>query len=173
MAISSKHFGEDDFTTRYAILPGQSSKPTKRLLRRDDVGICVFPTKYQVDEKNTQSFRSWKMESRTHRDLISLFCHLFDVWTNFLLFRLSCKPFKNTGAIAKPTSMECESCEISPGVEKVDVHAEGEAKNFLEESFRPQSPFLTKPPKKLNSIWNSTGTFHGLAIRKSSKYLKK
>ena len=42
-SICSKHFQPDDFTIRFALLSGQG-KPMIPRLKRDDLGVCVFPT---------------------------------------------------------------------------------------------------------------------------------
>lgn len=71
-AVCSKHFTDDDFTTRFSVLPGQTGKPIVRLLRRDEFGICVYPTKYSAEEIS-QSDRSRRMVS-----IPSIFVICFD-----------------------------------------------------------------------------------------------
>ena len=42
-SICSKHFRPEDLTVRFALLPGQE-KPLIPRLKRDEIGLCVYPT---------------------------------------------------------------------------------------------------------------------------------
>ena len=80
--VCSKHFREDDFTVR---ILGLMEEDVGRRLRRDEIGVCVFPTIQSSDSKAAESKRSKRkvryyvgrssVSSRFER--ASLICFLF------------------------------------------------------------------------------------------------
>ena len=67
-AICSKHFSAEDLQRRFAVLPGQEQGSFPRL-KRDELGICVFPKIQAVDASSRTtpvSARSRKMVRYSH-----------------------------------------------------------------------------------------------------------
>ena len=65
--ICSKHFKQEDFTKRFALLPGLEKPNILRLLR-DDVGYCVYPSIHveEVHVEKPQSERSKRRVRKKH-----------------------------------------------------------------------------------------------------------
>lgn len=71
--LCSAHFRPEDYERRFSILPMQT-KPNHLRLRRDDLGICVFPSIQAVatkspSEPDLQTPRNRRMVSVVHKGL--------------------------------------------------------------------------------------------------------
>ena len=73
--LCSAHFRPEDYERRFSILPTQT-KPNHLRLKRDDIGICVFPSIQAVPttspNEDLQTPRSRCMVSVVNRGLLSL-----------------------------------------------------------------------------------------------------
>jgi len=66
-SICSKHFKSDDFARLFFLLPGQS-KPTIPRLKRDEIGVTVFPS-IQVPAADKQQHMSERSRRRVSLEM--------------------------------------------------------------------------------------------------------
>ena len=148
-SVCSDHFRPEDFERMYSFLPGQE-KPSRRQLRRDEFGVCVWPTIQppkaikkaeknnlkSLTEPNARARRSLKrkVSQYTFRncDLTHFFPQLFESGgkTHALFYRVlkvvrdiaeeRTKRQKNTESI----SQEEKSSEETPGVSATELLVE-------------------------------------------------
>ena len=67
-AICSKHFRNDDFTVMFSGLTGQT---LQRRLRKDGLGICVFPTIHASSVEDQKSSESERSKRKVRKFVIS------------------------------------------------------------------------------------------------------
>lgn len=80
--VCSNHFIPEDFTRMYATVQGQVEKPNIRALQKDDLGVCVWPTKYRPGAAEDQQ------SERTRRKVKYIFT-LFVYKERDLLYKVS------------------------------------------------------------------------------------
>ena len=75
--ICSNHFKPEDFERRFHMLPGQT-KPNFQKLRKDDLGVCVFPSIHATPKGKQKELPTISPRSRRMvRFSCPLMCYFF------------------------------------------------------------------------------------------------